>query len=270
MNLKSLIDPQEAEGHPGEVFAISFVYTILAIAVSIFISSSYASLLMILFAVVALVPMFYNVMALEAAKAEKIKRELPLLKQHAKAVNFLLFLFLGMVAGYLLWYLLSPNPNIVFSTQVETINQINVFTGNFLSNLQDVSIIFLKNLRLLVLTTALSVLFGVGAILIFSWNASVISVAIGQFIDGLGGPNIGSVSLGILRYLIHGIMEMASYFLGALAGAIVFIELLKWKWDKKHRKSLPHLAQDVGTLFFLGVVLLYAAAIVEVVVQVAF
>ena len=65
-----------------------------------------------------------------------------------------------------------------------------------------------------------SFIYGSGAIFILTWNASVISVAIGSAIRemiasaalGAGAVNIGTyfsaASIGVSRYLLHGIPEI--------------------------------------------------------------
>jgi len=60
-----------------------------------------------------------------------------------------------------------------------------------------------------------SLIFGAGAIFVLAWNASVIAAAIGIFTKS----ELSSLPIALIRYMIHGIPEIASYFIVALAGA---------------------------------------------------
>lgn len=265
MNFDFLIDPRQTEGHPLKILGVSFLYTIIAVLISTAVGGSYSSMLMVLFAVATLIPVFYNVIGYEAQQTETITKELTLLEQHSKAILFLIMMFLGSTLAFSLWFLVGPSPDTTFASQIQTITEINAITGNVIGDITHANALFFKNFRLLILTILLSTVFGVGVILIFSWNASVIAVAIGQYIQGIGGLTIKNIGLGLGRYLIHGVPEMASYFIAGLAGAIVFVEVLNWRAKKE--VTLPNAVRDVATLFCVSVLLLYASALLEVAIQ---
>ena len=106
-------------------------------------------------------------------------------------------------------------------------------------------------------TLVFSLIFGAGAIFILAWNASVIAAAIGIF----SKSSLSNLPLGIIRYMIHGIPEIGSYFTGALAGGIISIAIIKH--DLKSEKFWIIL-QDSLNLIILAVVLLIIAALIEV------
>lgn len=69
------------------------------------------------------------------------------------------------------------------------------------------------------------------------------------------------VSLGLLKYSIHGIPEIAAYFYGGLAGGIFSVALIK-----KHfrTKKFPTIMRDFTELVMIAVGFLIAAAFLEV------
>ncbi|GAG01403.1 unnamed protein product, partial [marine sediment metagenome] len=68
-------------------------------------------------------------------------------------------------------------------------------------------------------------------------------------------------SLGLLRYAIHGIPEIAAYFIGGLASGIISIAIIKHDFMGKQFK---HILKDAMVLILIAVVVLIAAALIEV------
>ena len=115
--------------------------------------------------------------------------------------------------------------------------------------------------------------YGAGAIFILTWNASVIGAAMGNFIrsnlsqyaDLLGFEKFASyfnvVSIGLLRYIIHGIPEILAYFYGGLAGGIISVAIIK-----KHYKDekFSHVLFDISELLIISIAFLLIAAFLEV------
>jgi uncharacterized membrane protein SpoIIM required for sporulation len=116
-------------------------------------------------------------------------------------------------------------------------------------------------------------IYGFGAIFILTWNASVISVAIGNFIrtnisnlaNTIGFVGIGSYfqvfSLGILRYMTHGIFEILAYFTAGLAGGIISVAVIRHDF---RTKKFEHIVLDSADLLIISIVILVVAAFVEV------
>jgi len=101
-------------------------------------------------------------------------------------------------------------------------------------------------------------IFGAGAIFILAWNASVISAAIGIFTKG----QISGIPLGLGRYMfIHGLPEIAAYFIAALAGGILSTAFIKH--DTKSEKFWT-IIQDSLNLVIIAIAILFLAALMEV------
>lgn len=275
MVLESIINPLRAEQKPWRLFFIGFIYTTVGLFLSLLVFEEHASLVMVFLTVFACVPLLYSTMKLEEKKDIEIENETSLLKEHSKAISFLILLFMGMVAAFSLWYVLLPAgaAESTFSIQTQMITSLNRhITGNATS-VALFGKIFLNNLKVMIFCILFSFLYGAGAIFILTWNASVIGVAIGNFIRThistyaaeVGLPGVGSyfyaASLGLLRYSLHGIPEIVAYFIAGLAGGIISVAVIRHNYSTK---AFERILLDSSDLILLSVFMLLLAAAIEV------
>lgn len=283
MVLESLIQPLSAEQRPWKMFFVGLLFASVAIFLSLWIFKDQASLIMVFLTVIACIPLIHTTLKFEESKDErKNVKEIFLLKEHSKALSFFMFLFLGITIAFSLWYILLPE-NLVqstFNTQIATINAINsrVFLGGTintaaLSKGQIFNQILLNNFKVLFFCIFFSFFYGAGAIFILTWNASVISAAIGIFFrrnisEYLGLMGLAKIaahfhifSAGLLRYFIHGIPEILAYFIGALAGGIISIAVIRHDFGTERFK---HVLYDSLDLLILAILTVIFAAFIEV------
>ncbi|MBA3064169.1 hypothetical protein FP803_01895 [Candidatus Woesearchaeota archaeon] len=276
MVLETIINPINAERKPWEMFFIGIVYSSVAILLSFWIFHEYTSLVMVFLTTMACVPLLYNTIKLEEKKDIIINEERTLLREHSKVISFLLFLFLGFALSFAAWYVFLPADlaQNAFSVQTQTITNINTgATGMAFQSLGILTKIFFNNIKVLIFCILFAFIYGAGAIFILTWNASVIGAAIGNFVRigisaeasmlGLAGAaNYFHIfSLGLLRYAIHGIPEIAAYFIGGLAGSIISIAVIRHDLGtKKYEKILL----DSSDLVIIAIVVLFLAALLEV------
>lgn len=281
MVLESITYPFKAERHPSKLFLIGVLYVSVAILLSLWIFKEKTSLVMIFLTVMAALPLMYNTIRLEEEKDKLASSEYPLIKEHVKALTFFMFLFMGMLFAFSMWFVFLP-PELTqttFSTQLETITNINSkIVGNAPTSLAQsnpglVSKIFFNNMKVLTFAILFSFFYGAGAIFILTWNASVIGAAIGTFIrNGLteyaaatgltkAAGYFGVFSIGLLRYLIHGVPEILAYFVGGLAGGIISVAVIRHDFKTKNFKRIT---TDSLDLVMLAIFILFVAAIMEV------
>ncbi len=276
MVLEALISPIEAEKRPWQLFFLGALFCLVAMFLSNWIFNEQASLVLVFFIVMASFPIIYNTIKLEEQKDESMDvKEFVLIKEHAKALSVFLFLFLGITVVCAVVYSLFPADFVsnTFSVQQAAIQAINhKVSGNFF-NTETLSIIFFNNLKVLVFCILFAFIFGAGAIFILTWNATVIGVAIGDFVRqrlagialDLGFTNtahyLGALSLGVLRYMTHGIFEILAYFIAGLAGGIISICLIHHGFKTKR---FERIILDTGGLILLSLFVLFVAAFVEV------
>jgi len=277
MVLESLITSRLAEKKPWELFFIGVFYSTIAMFLSLWIFQEQASLVMVFLTVLACVPLIYSTMKLEEKKEKPGDSEVNDLKQHWRAIRFLIVLFLGFLVSFAVWYVFLP-PDLVdnlFSTQTTTINAINTkMQGTpttssitaFISNGAVFAKIFSNNIKVLFFCIFFSFFYGAGVIFILTWNASVISAAVGNFIrqnlsSTFGLSYFAVFSVGFMRYMTHGIFEILAYFIGGVAGGIISVAVIRHEFRSK---KFRHIVFDSFDMIVLAVFTLFVAAVIEV------
>lgn len=277
--LEMLINPRKAERQPWELFFVGLFYASLAILLVSWIFggdavlAKYSGILVVTFTVMFTLPFIYYTLKLEEEKDEKTDGFLRLLKEHSRALHAFMWLFLGFVVAFSFWYIVLSSTQ-SFRAQIETYCIINrpgnfddcisqygvkggVSTTAFVSAKDKVFMIFANNIYVLIFTFVFSLIFGAGAIFVLAWNASVIAAAIGIFTKS----NLADLPLGLGRYMIHGIPEIAAYFIAALAGGIISIAIIK---HEVKSERFWKILQDSLNLIIVAVVILFLSALVEV------
>ena len=283
MVLESLTDPLRAEKQPGLLILIGLVITCIGIALARGIFPQYASIVYVFFVVMASIPLMFNIIKLEEKKDISDFHETALLKEHGKALKAFMALFLGIVLGTVIWYVAAPSGVVgdTFTSQTATLNQINgrvtgLAAEEAVHTRSDFNIftkIFFNNVRVLIFCIVFSFIYGAGAIFILTWNASVIGVAIGNYMRNnfaqaaqlIGFDQIAAylstATIGLLKYAIHGIPEILAYFIAGLAGGIISIAVIRHDFKGK---KFEHIILDTSDLLLLSLVVLLFSAVLEV------
>ena len=277
MVLESIFNPFVVKKKPWEMFFAGFVYTVVGLFLSYFVFQEAAGLLTVFLIVLATVPLLYSTIQNEEELDLKYKTEWKLLKEHTKVLSFLIFLFLGITSALTIAYVVLPQPVMdnVFNLQQAAIANVNkninvVLVGN-VTKADVFTAVLLNNLKVLFFCLIFSFLYGIGAIFILTWNASVIAAAIGNLIkievakaaSLVGFPALssyfGAITFSFFRYMTHGIFEIISYFVAGLAGGIISIALIKHnlKEDRVLIDALDLVLISLGFLFIGGIIEVY-------------
>lgn len=277
MVLESLSDAYDAEMHPLKMFLHGMLYAIIGMLLALWTFPAHASMLMIFFTAMAAIPLLYAIIREEEDKDYHERDERILLKEHSRAVLAYFMLFAGVTIGQILLFILLPEQHLLngFQAQISTYTTIDptaVITGAATSGDYFMQIL-LNNLRVLVLCILFSFAYGAGAIFILTWNASVIAVAAGNTIRNyaaeaaaIGGATgaanyfaIASHTI-LLRYGIHGTIEILGFIVAALAGGIISVAAIK---NHYKTKEFEHIVMDSVDLIIIATILIVAAAAVE-------
>ncbi len=271
MVFEALVNPLSAEKRPWEMFFIGMIYSSLAIVLSLYIFKEYASLVMIFLTVLASIPILYAAARIEEKKDLVIESKFLLLKEHSKALSFFMFLFVGFVVSFSLWYVFLPDDTttILFKAQVKEIASVHrsMATGNAIDTLGAFGAIFFNNIMVMAVALLFAFFYGVGAIFILTWNASIIGAAIGNFVVASQSHIATAFPMGLLRYSLHGIPEMLAYFMAGLAGSIISIAISRHDFGSGKFKKV---VVDSLDLMFMAVLVLFVAALLEVFVTPVF
>lgn len=276
MVLESLLTAMQSEEKPYKTVFLGFIYTTIAVFLSWMVFRSYASTTMVFLVTMAGMPLFYQLITTEEEKDLEGYEESWLLKEHGKAIRAYMWLFVGMTVAFMLWYTVLPSDMAsgLFQSQRDTINALNGnATGYVGVDISTFTKIFLNNVRVVVFCVLFSFLYGAGALFILAWNASIIGAAMGNIIrssassiaDKIGMTSAAGhfqiVSYALLRYAIHGVPEIAAYFVAGLAGGIISIAVIKH--DMGTRK-FEHVILDTADLLLIALLLTFIAGILEV------
>ncbi len=276
MVLEALISPMEAEKRPWQMFFLGLFFCMVGLFLANWIFHDQASLVLVFLIVMASLPIVYNTVVLEEEKDEQLDvKETELLREHIKALSVFMFLFLGITIMTALFFVFLPLEYVThtFSVQAGVIRSINGhISGNAFSS-HAFHLILFNNLKVLLFCILFSFLYGVGALFILTWNATVIGVALGGFVRsklavalqtfGLVGVShyFQAFSLGILRYMTHGVFEILAYFVAGLAGGIISLAVMKHHFGTR---KFTRVLFDTSELLLFSLLLLFIGAFVEV------
>ena len=277
MVLESIFTPVTAEQKRYRLMIFGFGITLVAALLAYIVFEAYASLIIVFLVALAATPLMYNVIRYEEEKDLEDLSEKVLLQEHSKALAAFMYMFIGITIGMTLLYVVLPWDTVsnMFSSQTETLQNIR---GNItgMTPAQQASIfskIFFNNIKVMIFTILFSFIFGAGAIFILTWNASVIGTAIGNFVRGnlslyselIGLDKVAKyfhvITIGLLKYVIHGIPEILAYFTAALAGGIISVAIIKHDFNSA---KFEHIILDCADLLFISIGLIFLAAALEV------
>jgi len=219
-------------------------------------------------------PFMYYIIKREEKEDEEIEGLLHVWRAHRKAIFSLMWLFLGFVIAFSFWHIILQDPNLL-NAQIETYCMINspsdiescfkaysgpgsdTLTGAYSSKAGRFFSILENNIYVMIFTLIFSLIFGAGAIFVLAWNASVIAGAISIFTN----YKILEIPLGLSRYMIHGLPEIAAYFITALAGGILGVGFIR---NGVKSKKFVRVLENVVILIFVSLIILVLAGLIEV------
>ncbi len=254
-----LLNPKRAKRHSIELILIAFVYTSLSMFLGYWIFPEYSSLFSIFFSVISCVYVVQGILIVEEKRERDFDDEFIILKKHMRTLKFLIVLFFGFLLAYVFWTIVLPERIGVeiFSIQKTEIENIRSITGSAI-NPDNFTIILYNNFRVLVFSLILALFYGAGSIFILVWNASIMGFVIGTLARNVVG--LASLPQVFLKYFIHGLPEMIAYFIVALVGGILFIEIIKGDFVKgKVKRTFI----DIFFLLIIAIFLLVLAALLE-------
>ncbi len=290
MVLESIVSPIGVRKNPKSAFLLGVIYAAIAIILAYFIFPSDPSISIIFLTTLAALPLLIDVLIAEEEEGmdflKKFKK-MPLIKTHLDVFMVFAYMFFGFLVCFIVVYIFMPMDTVTlfFSKQIQTIQSIlgpsgfSTTTGNMViqgaafSAEESLRIIMVNNFKVLLFSLLFSFLYGAGAIFVLAWNSSVLAVAMGNFIKrelaafgeltGLGGVGayFKAGSLGVARYMIHGLPEIGAYFLGAIAGGIISAAVVKSDYNDPR---FYEIVLDSFDLIALAALLLIIGALLEV------
>lgn len=257
MVLERLVNVRLALMNPFWVFILGGIISVACITITVIIFQSSVGMVSNFLITFAIMPFMLDFLRYEGSKmdqkAEKLKK-MNIFQRHRQILLIYIAFFAGMVLTESILYFMVPDAwsQKLFQDQIE---QIRIIRGNAAFGGTFQGIVF-NNLGVLFISFIFSFVFGAGAIFILSWNASVLSAAIGMLAKSIGG--VKAIPLAILTFFPHGSLEILAYFIGGIAGGLASVALMKRKTAK-----FQFAVMDTVQLMSASVILLFIAGAIE-------
>ena len=279
MVLESILNPKNAEDKPWHIFIIAFIYTFIGVFFAHQLFPTQSSTLTVAIITILFIPFFENLFELEEEKDDDVvknRKKTNIFSRHKQAINVFSAFFMGIIVAMTFIFIFMPTGN-VFTLQAQTIEG---FSGRVVSSAPsginplggvvdqgDFTRFFVNNTGVMILVFVMSLMFGAGAIFILVWNASVIAVYVGLIVKSLASNGLNmttaylyGVPVGLGSIALHGIPEIAAYFVAGIAGGILGIGVIR---EKLNSEEFHFVLKD--SLVFLAIAegLIIAAALIE-------
>lgn len=254
---------------PFHLFLTGVFFSSVAVMISAALFSHAPSMVVVAFMTLPLVYIFTGILRSEAIHESRAHTLKDLLMENMDLARTYLYLFLGMVVGVSVWFVILPQSVVtnLFSEQIFNLGQIGVATG-LAAKPEIFSIIAMNNIKLVLLCTLLSFVFSAGALFILSWNASVVGVAIGSMMIRLqeAGSAAGvalaqGLGVGTIYYILHLVPEVVAYFYASVAGAFISSAIMRYEpFSKQSNRLLAISLALVG----ISIALIIFGALIEI------
>lgn len=277
--------PKKGEKHPSILFFVGLLYSSLACILVRFVFSQdvvlerSSGVLIMMFT--SLFSVFFLFFALRRDEKENIadKTDGKAFRDDWRILKMLLFLFVGFIAGFLVWQMVFPGQT-TFNSQMQTYCVISkplqynaclddykidkVLNGvEWRADPKILGAIFENNLVVSAGILIFSLLFGAGVIFILAWNASIIA----SVMAFSAKYSFSNVPAGVLKFTLHGIPEIAAYFLIAMAGGMSSFAISSYVRNKLGGEGLKRVVRRSLWIILGGIVLLGIASLIEVYVS---
>ena len=244
-------------------FFLGFIYCLIGFVSAKLIFPASVGLMSVAFTSILLIPSLAILLKMEEnVEIRENKLSLRMLfRDHKDIFKVYIFMFLGIFLAYSLIALFMPEVMIkkLFTTQLTAAG-----ISGFAANSSLLYEIILNNLLVFIVAFILSLIYGAGAILFLTWNASVWGVVFAFFVkqssNGTGNL-ISEFITAIIPFLPHMTTEAIAYISAAIAGGVVSKAVIR---EKIFSKKFHHIITDALILLAMGFILVVIAAIVEV------
>ena len=201
----------------------------------------------------ALILMFVN------EKKYSLRR---IFRVHKDIFEVYFFLFFGVFLSYVSISIVFPEQYIIqlFPDQLRIAG-----LAGYSYNAASLKSILFNNAIIFLVCLILSLVYGAGAILFLSWNASVWGVIVGYFLStsavNQNQSFIYLFSVVFVPYLPHLLTEAISYISAAIAGGIISKAVI---FERMGSRRFYYFISDAYAIALVGIVLMIIAAFIEV------
>jgi len=176
------------------------------------------------------------------------------LRDHKLLKEIFLFLFLGVLIGYLIIGNIFSDSMTLQNEMLNQQNAINIEGGvNSFANARSITI---NNIEVIVIAFVVSLFYGAGAFFLLVRTASVFAAYIISFSYAFA-QNTQTISA---IFLLHFIPEIMGFILAAFAGGVVSKAIIK---EKAGTPAFKNVIKDGTVMLLISIGLIILAALVE-------
>ncbi len=245
MVVENIIKPEWVWREPLYAAFLGFCLSMIGTSVGLFVFTEDASLAGVLFTTIAGVAFLNRIIIAVPGNS--------FWERNQKLILIYGLFFLGVTLSYIFWYLILPQAasQFFFSKQIKVLSQpFSALAGFFSFPRATFIAIIANNLKIVMFVLILSLIYGSGAVMIITWNASVLGVFIASF---------GKFTT-FLAFVPHTSLEFLAFFAAAVAGTLIAITFDRVKMGTA---DWNRIISDASMLFILAVVFIALGAIIE-------
>ncbi|MBI5224266.1 stage II sporulation protein M [Candidatus Micrarchaeota archaeon] len=264
------------------IFLLGYISSVFGVLTAFLIFPDDVGLMGLAFGSLIMQPFLSKLLANEDKIVYRQKRfSRKLFSDHSQTFKTIFLLFLGVMLAYSTMYLYSNQIRVrnLFDTQLDRFvntgsaasNQVvgSAITGSASLECKTQFDCFLgisaNNFRVMLVALLLSLLYGAGAMLFLSWNASVWGTVFAYYAKNsaftTGSAKYAAFSELLVRVFPHTFLEASAYFLAVIAGLVISKALLREKlWSPRFNFVI----RDGMLFFYLSIIIIFVAAYIEV------
>ena len=263
MVLETLMSVKDAIKNPWHMVIFGAVISLISLGIANFVFPENSGLLTVFLITMISAPFMWKLFKYEEWHEESdFTREktfwekfnpVELFTRHLEIFIIYAAYFVGIVIALsaVFWLLPGEVAESVFNDQTAQIEKISNITGR-IAFVDAFGIILTNNLIVMTVSFVFALLLGLGVTFIIVWNGSVLAAAIGSV------AKLSGASAAIVKFLPHGIFEIAAYIVVAIAGGVLSVAI-----SKHGTKFIGAIILDTIMMLVFAVILLVIGAFIE-------
>jgi len=266
--LEQLLKEKWIEHRQIYAFFLGFIYTLVAyLTATIFFKEAYSVATMFLITLL-LVPSLMKLLNIEEKK-ERRDGTKNFFKDHAPIFETYIFLFLGILLGYIVFGFFAVGTerfSNMFGYQINFLESQNAldFNKSAYEPINKAMVLFTNNITVAMIAFVLSFFYGAGAVFLVVFNASIFSAFILSFMQKIS-QGMQLSALGI--FSLHLIPELLGFLFAAVAGGVISKALLREKFGTEEFRNV---FKDATIILLIAIALILIAALLETFVTTPF
>ncbi len=248
--LDVLLKEEIVDKKPGYAFALGILFATIGLATAVLIFRESPSFPAVFLTALASAPVAMRV-------TRKHGTGKSIFEKYASMIKIYSYLFFGMAMAFAIWFAILPGQ---FSALLFKEQLLKFTVGYFTFQGSGFMRIILNNIGLMIFFFLMSLFYGAGSMFLLAWNASILGTMWGNTIKGtLSLVTPGTAVVNTIAAFPYLMPEVAAYFLAAIAGGILSVNIAK-------KKTFNVSMKESGELLTLAVVLLILAGVIETII----